>query len=118
MFAMMQFEFAIEDVEKLVARMHVRPRLPGLLQGNEFGEVRVHVTVGDHVAEALKKVRRIFDAGLRQTHAILAAMDPEHRLRFCLEEVGQILREHHRDASEIAQSGYYSPRFELRQEAR
>ena len=90
MVAMAQFQLALEYVEELEAGMHVRPGLNVLGQGNELGEVGIHVPVGHHVAQALEKVGRLVHAGLRQPYTVFAPMYAEHRLGFSLKKIRQI----------------------------
>ena len=85
--AVAEVELALKHVEEFEAGVHVRARLVILLKRDELGEVGVHVPVGNQVAEALKKVGRLVDAGLRQAHTLLAPVDAEHGLRLTFEKI-------------------------------
>ena len=75
--AVVHAERAGEHVEELAAGVLVRADGWPAFGGQELGEVGVDLAVGHQVAEALKEVGRVVDAGLRQAHAVLAAMDAE-----------------------------------------
>jgi hypothetical protein len=84
---------------------------------NELGKVGVHVAVGDHVAEALKEVGGLVDAGLREPDPLLAAMHAEEGGGLGFEEVRQVLGKDHGDAGEVAEGGHHSARFKLGKKA-
>ena len=114
-FAVVEREFAVEDVEEFESGVHVRLGFVGRRDGNELSEVWVHVAIGNHVAEAFKVVGGIVGAGLRETYAFFAPVDAEHGLRLGLEEVREIFGKNHGDAGQIAQGGHDAAGFELRQ---
>jgi hypothetical protein len=89
--SVVEFEFALEDIEELVTRMHVSTRLLCPFERNELRKVGVHVSIGDHVAEAFEVVRWLLNAGLRESDAVFATVNAEHGLRFRFKEVGEVL---------------------------
>ena len=110
-------ELTGEQEEELAADVLVGAGFAVALVGEELGEVGVEQAVGDEVTEALEVVGRVGDAGLRQTHALLAAMDTEEGLGFGIEEVAEVFREDHGDAGQVAQRGDDAAGLELREEA-
>ena len=75
--AVMNFKLPFEKIKKLVARMHVRTGVRIVGARDEFGKIGVHVPVGNHIGQTLKVIGRGVHTGLRQTHALFAAMDLE-----------------------------------------
>jgi hypothetical protein len=116
-FAVMETQLAIEEIEELEARMHVGfgEHIAG--EGNELGEVGVHVAVGDHVAQALKEICGQIDACLGKADPLLAAMNAEEGGGLGLEKVGQVLGKDHGDAGEIAEGGDDAAGFKLGKKA-
>src|SRR6202012_490091 len=98
-----QCQFAIQNIKKFEALVHMRLRFGVSFHGKELGKIRIHMPIGNHVTEALKRIGWGIRARLRQAHAILEPMHAEHRRWLALEEVRKILREHHRDARKIPQ---------------
>ena len=91
MFAVMETQLTIEEIKELVPWMHVGLRDNVTGDWDELGELGVHVTVWNHVAEALEVIGRLVDAGLRQPYTLLAAMNAEDGVGLGLEEVRQVL---------------------------
>ncbi len=85
--------------------------------GLEDGEVRVHLAVGDLVAEAFEEVEGIVDAGLREAKAVFGEVWAEEGDGLGLEEVAEVFGEDHGDAREVAESGYDAAGFELGEKA-
>lgn len=116
MFPVTNLQIALKKVEELIAGMDVGPHLRPFFHGDELSEVRVELSIGNHVSEALEVISRIIDARLGHANALAAAMDAKKRMWLGFEEVGEITAEGDRDASEIAQGGNDASGFELRQE--
>src|SRR5216684_511762 len=110
-------QLAVQDVEKLVSGMHVRADLNVLLQRDKFRKIRIQLTVGNHVSEALEVVGGIVDSRLGQTNALLFAVDAEERVRLGFKEVRQIFAENHGYPGQVAQRGHDTPGLELGEEA-
>ena len=115
--AVAQRQLACNQIQELKSRVHVRFGLHMLGQWNELGEVWVHVPVGNHVAEALKRVSGRLDAGLRHAHAVLFAVYAENWRRLGLKEIRKILGEDHGDARQIAERGHNPAGLKLREKA-
>src|SRR5665213_1052448 len=103
--------------EELAAEVLVAACLASRGGGQELGKVGVELAVRDKVAQALKKVAGVFDACLRQTDAVLAAVDAEECLGLGLKKVIEVLREDHGDAGEIAQRGDDTASLQLGEKA-
>ena len=106
-----------QEIEKLAADMLMRARHAALLHRQKLREIGIELPVRNVIAQALEEVRRIVGAGLRQAYALVAAMHSKQRLRLRLEEVGQVLGEHHGDACQIPQRRHHAPRLQLRKKA-
>jgi len=104
------------DIEELEATMLVEVGV-GAFAGLELGEVGIELAVGNEIAEALEEVVRILCSGLRESHAVLDAMDAEDGLRSGIEEVVEVLAEDHRDLREVTQCGNDATGLELGEEA-
>src|SRR5580692_9528812 len=92
-FAMPHIKRAREQIEKLAACMLMRAGRAALLDRQKLGEVGIELSVWNVITQTLKVVRRSVSAGLRQTHALIAAMNAEKRLRLRIEEVAQVFGE-------------------------
>ena len=114
--AVMNLQFTLQHIEEFGPRVHVRLGLHFLGQGKKLGKVRVHVPIGNHVAQALKIVSRIAYPGLWHSDALRASMYTEQRGGLALKEIRKILGEDHRDAGEIAQRRDHPARLQLRKE--
>jgi hypothetical protein len=110
-------KLAIEHIEKLISRMHVRLGLHLLGEGDKLGEIGVHMAVGHHVSKALEVVGGGGNSGLRQPHALLAAVNPEDGVGLGLEKIGEVLGKDHGDAGEIAQGRDHTAGFQLGKKA-
>lgn len=114
MLAMLQAEFAVQDIEEFIAGMQVRPRFLGLRKWYEFGEIGVHVAVGHHIAEAFEVVAGRFHAGLRKADTILAPVHPKNGMRLGFEKVREVFGEDHGNARQVTECGHNAAGFELR----
>src|SRR5450631_170357 len=114
---MTDFQFTFQQVEKFIPRMYVRPDVCSLFQGNKLRVIGVQLTIGDHVAEAFKKIGGIVHSRLRQAHALLLLVNPEERVRLRLKEVREIFAEDHGNTGKVPQRRNYAARLQLRQKA-
>ena len=73
----LDIQLSSKQVEELATGVLVCAWLTIFLVGQELSEVRIKLTVRDEISQALKEVRRICDAALRQTHTILCTMHAE-----------------------------------------
>jgi hypothetical protein len=80
-----------QQIKKLATGVLVCPRHTAILLGEKLREIRIELAVRNQVPQALKEVRRVIGAGLRQAHSLVAAMHPEQRLRLRVEKVAQVL---------------------------
>jgi uncharacterized protein (TIGR01777 family) len=117
MFAVMKAKLTFEEIEELISRVHVGLGRSLARDGNELGEVGVHVAVGDHVAEALKEISGLVDAGLRHADPLLAAMNAEEGSGLGLEEIGEVFGKDHGDAGQVAQGGHDAASLKLGKKA-
>src|ERR1700727_66180 len=93
--AVPDIERSREQIEKLATSVLMRTWYAALLQGQELRIVRIELPIRYMIAETLEEICRVIGSGLRQSHALVAAMHPEQRLRLRIEEVAQVFGKHH-----------------------
>jgi hypothetical protein len=108
---------ALDDIEKLGTTEDLGCELAVFAGGEELGEARDHVAVGDEGAETAGEEARVLVLFASDEDAVLVVEAVKGDLFLRLEEVGEILLEYEGDACEVAKGGHNTTCLKLGEEA-